>query len=98
MPKTSFRKNSDSLLNDNNLIVITENYLVTENWKSYLVPSPGVVLNVEDLLVNPADMEAKLYNVVDMNNNGDMVGIGLYDEAADNFPTFLLKRLSAKVH
>lgn len=75
-----------ALFNDKNLIVVTG-----DPDKNYLVPSPGVLLNVEDLLVNPADLDTQLSNVVDINNNGDMIGLGPWN--GTRFPAFLLRRL-----
>jgi hypothetical protein len=76
-----------NLFNDKNLIVLGYS-------NAYIVPSPGVVLNVQDLLVNPTEVESPLQGINDVNNNGDMVGIGSYNAELDNFPTFLLKRIS----
>lgn len=63
-----------ALFNDKNLIVLTQNFDTDNN--SYLVPRPGVRLNIEDLLDNPTEMEVELAAVVDINNRGDMTGYG----------------------
>jgi len=78
---------SNSLrFNDNNLIVIT---LVTqpasELGNSYLVPEPGVRLNLADMAENlPSGQD--LSAIVAVNNHGDMTGAGSQG-------AFLLERL-----
>ncbi|MGH6835054.1 MAG: hypothetical protein ACREC9_05785 [Methylocella sp.] len=58
------------LFNDDNLIVISQ---VAGTHASYLVPTPGVRLNLADLVVNlPAGQD--LFIIGDMNNHGDMFG------------------------
>jgi len=61
---------SDALLfNDNNLIVIT----LAPGNNSYLVPKPGVRLNLADLVENlPAGQDLRF--ILDMNNHGNMIG------------------------
>ncbi len=63
-----------ALFNNKNLIVLTQNFDTDNN--SYLVPRPGVRLNIMDLLDNPADADVQLVAVVDINNHGDMTGYG----------------------
>ncbi|MFO1127535.1 MAG: hypothetical protein U1E66_03745 [Rhodospirillales bacterium] len=61
------------LFNDNNLIVIT--YLLAPIFfhTSYLVPKPGVRLDLADLVENlPTGFHISLINAI--NNRGDMVG------------------------
>jgi hypothetical protein len=59
-----------SVTNDNNLIVITA---VFNTHTSYLVPTPGVRLNLADLVENlPVGQD--LFFITDMNNTGDMIG------------------------
>jgi hypothetical protein len=73
------------LFNDNNLIVITEIFGLNV---SYIVPRPGVRLNLADLVVNlPAGQD--LFFINDLNNHGDMIGSSY---AGANF---LLQRLDA---
>jgi hypothetical protein len=71
------------LFNDNNLIVIT---WIFSSHTSYLVPQPGVRLNLADLIVNfPAGQD--LFFITDLNNHGDMIGI------SSTGANFLLQRL-----
>lgn len=83
--KTYFEddKNYFALFNDNNLIVLTEGDL-----NSYIVPKPGVRLNLMDLVDNPA--EASIGTVTDVNNRGDMVGFS-FD--GSGISSFLLRRV-----
>lgn len=78
------------LFNDKNLIVLTEN--LDTDFNSYLVPRPGVRLNVEDLVDNATSVEAPLAQVLDINNRGDMVGYGLCSFPLP-CPKFLLRRV-----
>lgn len=70
------------LFNDNNLIVITE----ANDGNSYLVPRPGVRLNLADLVENLPPGPGALWFVTDVNNHGDMIGYG-FDRP------FLLERI-----
>jgi hypothetical protein len=74
--------NSSKLLfNDGNLIVIT-----LSGGSSYIVPRPGVRLNLADLVVNlPVGQE--LSAIADLNNHGDMIG------STSTGANFLLQRL-----
>ena len=65
---------SNSLLfNDNNLIVITD--LGTLPLTSYIVPSPGVRLDLADLVENlPPGQDLAV--IIGINNHGDMIGRG----------------------
>lgn len=78
---------SNSLLfNDSGLIVITFVTRPSDDRNSYLVPEPGVRLNLADLVYDkPPDM-APLWIVNDLNNHGDMIGYTLNGNA------FLLER------
>jgi hypothetical protein len=59
------------VFNDNNLIVIT----LAQDNNSYLVPKPGVRLNLADLVGNlPSGQDLRAIN--DINNHGDMIGFG----------------------
>jgi hypothetical protein len=84
--KTYFTETISSnalLFNDNNLIVIT----LAPDDISYLIPKPGVRLNIADLVKNlPSGV--KLRTIFDLNNRGDMLGFDGQDSA------FLLKRLN----
>jgi hypothetical protein len=88
------------LFNDDNLIVTTFNYEAYnagnfDILKSYLSPKPGVLIDIEKLVVNKSDIKTKLFNILDINNNGDMIGIGLPNSFGSD-PAFLLKRLPNK--
>ncbi len=80
---------SDRLLfNDNGLIVITLTREVARNT-SYLVPSPGVRLNLADLIENsPKPLDLRL--MTDMNNDGSMIG------STNTSSTFLLERIGVR--
>jgi hypothetical protein len=85
--------NSSKLLfNDDNLIVITlQSPGSSVPHNSYIVPRPGIRLNLADLVVNlPAGQELLL--IVDLNNHGDMIGL---TSARANF---LLQRLDDDDH
>jgi len=73
--------------NDNNLIVITlVSSPASDRMKSYVVPKPGVRLDVADLVGNlPAGVDLSF--IRDINNHGDMIGFG-----------FLLKRIGSGEH
>src|SRR5262249_6320739 len=73
------------LFNDNNLIVIT----LADFGTSYLVPKPGVRLNLADLAENLPPEPGALFYVADLNNHGDMIGFRF-----DGRP-FLLERIGA---
>jgi hypothetical protein len=80
--------NSSKLLfNDDNLIVITlQSPGASTPHNSYIVPRPGVRLNLADLVVNlPAGQE--LSSIGDLNNHGDMIG------STSTGVNFLLQRL-----
>ena len=76
--------------NDNNLIVISLTSAAS-NRDSYLVPRPGVRLNLADLVENLPSTEGSLWIINHVNNRGDMVGSGF------NSGSFLLKRVDAGV-
>ena len=85
--------NSSKLLfNDDNLIVITlQNSGGSPPHNSYVVPRPGVRLNLADLVVNlPAGQDLRV--IADLNNHGDMIG------ATSTGATFLLQRLEDDDH
>ncbi|MEH1789342.1 MAG: hypothetical protein V7L23_28125 [Nostoc sp.] len=72
------------VFNDNDLIVIT---LVEGQNISYLIPQPGVRLNIADLVTNlPAGQD--LQNIFCINNNGSMIGV----DSKGSY--FLLKRIN----
>jgi hypothetical protein len=70
--------------NNNNLIAISE---TTDNT-SYLVPKPGVRLNLADLVTNLPPGPGALYSIRHVNAHGDLLGFGFND-------TFLLERVGA---
>ncbi|MBN3786588.1 hypothetical protein [Burkholderia sp. Ac-20353] len=71
------------LFNDNGLIVITA---LATSFVSYVVPRPGVRLNLADLVVNlPVGQD--LSSITGLNNHGDMIGF------SSTFANFLLQRL-----
>ena len=77
------------VFNDNNLIVISRvRRPAAEADNSYLVPRPGVRLNLADLVVN-LPPGGKLYEILDINNHGDILGTNGF--GAD----FLLQRIGA---
>jgi hypothetical protein len=67
-----------AIFNDNNLIVLTfgDDGNGGLDLDGYLVPKPGVRLNLRDLFDNPTDVELATYfnHITDMNNRGDIVG------------------------
>lgn len=74
---------SQLLFNDNNLIVITE---VSGSPVSYIVPQPGVRLNLADLVVN-LPVGQNLLSITGLSNRGDMIG------SSSTGANFLLQRL-----
>ena len=74
------------VFNDNNLIVITAvSAPVFELGNSYLVPTPGVRINLADLVENlPAGQD--LSTISDMNGHGSMIG------TSSQGSSFLLER------
>lgn len=76
------------VFNDKNQIVISRigNPSSERNNVSYLVPKPGVRLNIADLVIN-LPPERKISIVWDINNHGDMIATDVF------FGTFLLQRL-----
>jgi hypothetical protein len=82
--KTDFDETISSnalVFNDNNLIVIS----LTPDDTSYLVPKPGVRLNLADLVENLPSGQNLRY-IFDLNNHGDVLGSG--DQGS-----FLLERV-----
>lgn len=75
------------LFNDSNLIVQTRNF----DHISYILPKPGVRLNLMNLVDNPADVSVYgLFTVTDINNRGDMVG---YSYGGGSINAFLFQRV-----
>ena len=70
---------------------MTENF--DTDFNSYLVPEPGVQLNIEDLVVNPASIQSPLVQIVDINNRGDMIGYDLFDVTNPRIGAFLMVRI-----
>jgi hypothetical protein len=81
------------LFNDNNLIVITRvSSPASETGNSYLVPKPGVRLNLADLVQNlPSGQNPNF--IIDINNHGDMIGYSVRDFIIQG--VFLLERTGA---
>jgi hypothetical protein len=77
------------LFNDKNMIVITlANTRGSSRKTSYLVPRPGVRLDLADLVESlPAGQDLRL--ITDMNNRGDMIG------TSSSGANFLLERVDA---
>ena len=76
--------------NDDNLIVITlVSAPASETNKSYLVPKPGVRLNLADLVEDMPPEQGSLVFVRAVNNHGNMFGFTSF------FFTFLLERTGA---
>jgi hypothetical protein len=75
------------LFNDSNQIVITFISSGAASGLSYLVPKPGVRLNLADLVEN-LPLGGNLSNIIGINNNGDMIGLG-------SGGSFLLARIGA---
>jgi hypothetical protein len=89
--KTYFTETISSnmlVFNDNNLIVIT----LAPGENSYLVPKPGVRLNLADLVEN-LPLGAKLSYIFGINNKGDMIGFNY--SGVGGF-SFLLERLDKR--
>jgi hypothetical protein len=66
------------LFNDQNLIVITRiSRPATDVGKSFVVPRPGVRLDVADLVDNPPAEDGPFYFVTAENNRGSIIGLGI---------------------
>lgn len=75
------------LFNDQNLIVITRvSRPATDVGKSFIVPRPGVRLDVADLVDNPPAEDGPFSFVTAENNRGSMIGLGVTGTS------FLLRR------
>jgi hypothetical protein len=85
--------------NDNNLIVVSSIGGSNNNIVVALVPEPGVLLNLKDLVV---DLPPKLGvdAIPGVNNHGDMIGYGCNpcDWTNYTYDTFLLLRVGPKSH
>jgi hypothetical protein len=82
------------LFNDNNVIVITRvSNPPSERGNSYLVPKPGVRLNLADLVENlPAGQNPNF--ILDINNHGNMIGYSTRDFSIQD--VFLLERIGGR--
>ena len=79
---------NELLFNDNNLVVITNVSSPASEalTNSYLVPRPGVRLNLANLVQNlPSGVSFSL--IKDINNHGDMIGLDFFGGGS-----FLLER------
>jgi hypothetical protein len=84
------------LFNDNNLIIITRvSSPASETGNSYLVPKPGVRLNLADLVEN-LPLGQNLSEILDINNHGDMIGWSV--EGFSIQDVFLLERTGVRDH
>lgn len=80
-----------AVFNDDNLLVLSI-YLDKVHY-SYLMPEPSKILNIEDLVVNKADLDVTLAAITDINNHGDIIGYGCNAEIS-YCRNFLLINLS----
>jgi hypothetical protein len=81
--------------NDDNLIVITQvTSPASESDNSYLVPSPGVRLNLADLVTGMPSEHGSLWFVQAINNHGNIIGSTLTSDFFSSF-NFLLERTGA---
>ena len=86
---TEFPDISNRLLwNQSGLIVVTR----TIDNKSYIVPRPGVALNVADLTDHPPAAGLGT-DVTDLNDRGDLLGETFDPETGDTLDHFLLQRV-----
>jgi hypothetical protein len=77
------------LFNEQNLIVITDvSAPATDAGKSFIIPRPGVRLDVADLVDNPPAGDAPYLLVTAENNRGSLIGVGRTGTS------FLLRRTS----
>jgi uncharacterized membrane protein len=75
-------RSSSIVFNDKNQVVVTTR-TYCDCYESYLVPAPGIVLNVRNLVENyPENAGSYFLRIRGINNNGDMIG-----------PNFLLQRI-----
>jgi hypothetical protein len=85
---------NDLKFNDNNLIVITQvSSPASESGSSYLVPSPGVRLNLADLVADMPPEHGSLFGIGAINNKGNMIG-STFSPDLSSF-NFLLERTGA---
>ena len=78
------------LWNEPGLIVITD--VLTSDRTSYIVPRPGVRLNLADLTDSIPPVPLRFIN--DINNRGDLVGFGFLSSNGNSvFDDFLLQRV-----
>ena len=85
---------NDLKFNDNNLIVITQvSSPASESGSSYLVPSPGVRLNLADLVADMPPEHGSLWGVGAINNKRNMIG-STFSPDFSSF-NFLLERTGA---
>jgi hypothetical protein len=86
---------NDLKFNDNNLIVITQvTSPASERGNSYLVPSPGVRLNLADLVADMPPEHGSLGFVGAINNHGNIIGFSVTPDFLSSF-NFLLERTGA---
>ncbi|SDH57012.1 hypothetical protein [Nitrosomonas sp. Nm132] len=86
---------NDLKFNDDNLIVITQvRSPASESGNSYLIPSPGVRLNLADLVTDMPPEHGSLWFVQAINNHGNIIGSTLTSDFFSSF-NFLLERTGA---
>jgi hypothetical protein len=84
---------SNSLLwNERGLIVITDASRPAGDLNSYLVPRPGVRLNLADLTDRPLPAWT---NILDINERGDLIGVG-GAQRSEMSSRFLLRRVDGE--
>lgn len=86
---------NDLKFNDHNLIVITQvTSPLSEQGNSYLVPKPGVRLNLDDLVTqtpSPLINDSNFWRILGISNHGDMFGRNFF--GGNPAVAFFLERL-----
>lgn len=84
------------LINDKNLLVLSGNF--DTDFNIYLLPRPGSLHNIKDLVDNPSDLPAAFAEVLDLNIRGDMIGYpACFFSDTTCPPFFLLQRMGREV-
>lgn len=79
---------SQLLWNGRGLIVVTG----TRNSASYIVPRPGLALNLDDLIDQPPAAGVGMF-ITDLNDRGDLLGQAFDPDTGDILDNFLLERI-----
>ena len=82
---------NDLLWNEPGLIVITGAYFSSNDPDSYIVPRPGVRLNLADITDNLPVGRVTL--ITDLNDRGDLLGFNFDPNSNDPAEDFLLQRV-----